>query len=78
MLGLFYTSLDFSSHVSLIASLYFKFPLVFNAFMAIEIDVVVAVGVDVVVAAGVVVEVGAVVEAVVGIVVVVVVVVDFL
>ena len=50
----------------------------FNAFMAIEIDVVVAVGVDVVVAAGVVVEVGVVVEAVVGIIVVVVVVVDFL
>ena len=78
MLGLFYTSLDFSSHVSLIASLYFKFPLMSNAFMAIEIDVVVAVGVDVVVAAGVVVEVGVAGEAVVGMFVVVAVVVDFL
>ena len=78
MFGLFYTSLDFSSHVSLIASSYFKFPLMFNAIMAIEIDVVVAVGFDVVVAAGVVVEVVVAGEAVVEMCVAVAVVVDFL
>ena len=59
-----------SFHVSQFASLYFKFPLIANAFVAVEIDVVVV--------AGVVVEVGVVVEAVVGIIVVVVVGVDFL